>query len=173
MSLVFITGMPASGKTFWGRAWAAQHSWAFIDIDEEAENLAGVSIPQIFDSVGEAGFRDIESGLLVQAIAGAGRVNTIISTGGGAAAFGDNMDVMIRAGCVVYLKARTKTILQNLKSAATQVRPLLATYSEASLEELLEKRRTAYERAHIVVDAGKIGEATFAQIIKACTNRRL
>ncbi len=170
MSLVFLTGMPGAGKSFWGRNWAAQHHWAFSDLDDDVEALAGVSVSQIFASAGEEGFRAIESHVLGQTIKGAGAVNTIIATGGGTPAFGDNLDLMLQAGCVVYLKARSRTILNHLELSAGE-RPLLQSLSDEAIEALLESRRPFYERAHEVVEVERIGAGTFAQILQACTDR--
>ena len=172
MSLVFLTGMPGAGKTTLGRAWAQQHGWGFIDIDEEIEQFTGVAIHQVFDSVGEDGFRAIETHMLEQAITGSSRLNTVIATGGGTPCFGDNLAQMQAAGCVVYLKARLKTLMSHL-AGAKAVRPLLSELSIESLEALQDARSAFYEQATIIIPVEKAGEGTFAQIIEACTNRPL
>ena len=66
--IIFLIGMPAAGKTFWGRAWAEQNQFAFADLDETIVQFAGVTIPQIFASAGEDGFRAIERAVLEQHI---------------------------------------------------------------------------------------------------------
>ncbi len=170
MSLIFLVGMPGAGKTFWGKTWAAQHSWGFADLDEHVTQMVGYSIPQIFAASGEEGFRAIEAVVLEQTISGSKRANTIIATGGGTPVYGDNMDVMRTAGCVVHLTARIKTIQSHLRDSNTE-RPLLADLNESALEALRELRRSFYEQAHMQIEVERIGEGTFAQILKACTNR--
>lgn len=170
MSLVFLIGMPGAGKTFWGRTWAAQHGWGFADLDEHVEQMAGFSIPQIFAASGEDGFRAIEAVVLEETIKGCARINTIIATGGGTPVYGDNIDIMRAAGCVVYLKARIKTLLRHLRDGEDQ-RPLLEDISEEGLEAVRDYRGFFYELAHQQIEVERIGEGTFAQILEACTNR--
>jgi shikimate kinase len=169
-NLIFLVGMPGAGKSYWGRAWSEQHHWSFLDLDNQVEALADVSIPQIFASVGEEGFRAIEAHALVQSISGAGALNTIIATGGGTPMYGDNMELMLQSGCVAYLSARTKTLLSHLTGSHIN-RPLLAELSPEKLEALLEERIAFYQQAHYKVEVEKITESTFAQIQKACSNR--
>ncbi len=170
MSLVFLVGMPGAGKTFWGKTWAQQHGWGFADLDEHVEQMAGYSVPQIFAASGEEGFRAIEAVVLEQTIQGCGRTNTIIATGGGTPIYGDNMDVILAAGCVVHLAARIKTLQGHLRDSSTE-RPLLTELSGEALEALREERQPFYEQAHMQIEVERIGEGTFAQILKACTNR--
>lgn len=169
MALIFLIGMPGVGKTFWGRAWSAQHGWSFIDLDEQIETLAGVGIPQIFDAAGEEGFRAIESHVLAESIRGAGSVNTIIATGGGTPCDPDNLTLMKASGCIVHLKAKPRALLQQLKESR-QPRPLFQALSLEDLEALEAQRASVYAAAHLHVEAGKIHEGTFAQILKACSN---
>ena len=169
VNLIFLIGMPGVGKTFWGRTWAAQHGWSFIDLDEQIETLANVSIPEIFASAGEEGFRAIESHVLGESIRGAGRVNTIIATGGGTPCEADNLALMKASGCVVLLKARPQILLRQLR-ASRQPRPLLQALSLEELEALEAKRSESYAAAHLQLEAGKIHKGTFAQILEACSN---
>lgn len=170
MSLVFLIGMPGAGKTFWGKAWAEQHNWAFSDLDDHVVQMTGYSIPQIFKSAGEDGFRAIEAVVLEQTIKGAQRSNTIIATGGGTPIYEDNIEVMLAAGCVVFLNAETKTLIKHLHGSPEE-RPLLQQLSEEKLRTLETERRPFYTRAHQQLEVEKITEATFAQILKACSNR--
>jgi shikimate kinase len=171
MNLIFLIGMPGVGKSFWGRAWAAQHHWSFIDLDEQITELTGVGTPEIFASAGEEGFRAIESHVLAETVRGAGRVNTIIATGGGTPCAPENIALMKATGLVVLLKARPPMLLQRLKDSA-QARPLLRELSIKSLEALESQRADVYNEAHLHLEAGKVHEGTFAQILEACTNLR-
>jgi shikimate kinase len=169
-NLIFLIGMPGAGKTFWGRAWAEQHGWAFVDLDDHVVQMTGYSIPQIFKSAGEGGFRAIEAVVLEQTIKGSRKTNTIIATGGGTAIYEDNMEVMLAAGCVVFLSAATKTLTKHLQQSGEE-RPLLQELSEEKLEDLTKERLPFYARAHQQIEVEKITEATFAQILQACSNR--
>jgi shikimate kinase len=173
MNLLFLVGMPAVGKSHWGKTWAKQHDYEFTDIDDHIEIRAGLSIPDIFRSVGLEGFRTLEGYVLLDAIstARAGSGKAIIATGGGTPTHGDNMGIMLRSGCVVRLTANVNTILQHIDNS-NAIRPLLQNCDAASLERLREEREPYYSRAHISVAVENIRHDTFDQIINQCTNLR-
>ena len=50
-----------SGKTTVGQLLARQLAWRFEDLDARIEEHAGLSIPAIFERLGEPAFRQIES----------------------------------------------------------------------------------------------------------------
>ncbi|MBS1614994.1 MAG: shikimate kinase [Bacteroidetes bacterium] len=171
MNLLFLIGMPGVGKSFWGKVWARQHSWSFLDLDEQICAYAGRSISEIFASVGEEGFRLIESHVLEACIRGTGRVKTIVAVGGGCPCLPENLSLMQDAGCLIWLRAKTKTLLRQLRQSDEQ-RPLLGELSESVLEALEAERKIIYQAASIQIEVEKIHEDTFAQILKACTNLR-
>ena len=57
---VFLYGPPASGKSTLAKKIAAATGWQLFDLDAEIVRTAGRSIPEIFATEGEAGFRAIE-----------------------------------------------------------------------------------------------------------------
>ena len=85
---IYLIGLPGSGKTTLGKQVAKALNLTFIDMDEKIEQTEGKSISEIFSKEGEAYFRDIERAMLHQV---AQEENCIISTGGGAPCFFDNM----------------------------------------------------------------------------------
>jgi shikimate kinase len=173
MRLIFLIGMPGAGKSYWGRIWARSAGFDFADLDEHIEAQAGVTIPYIFQSMGEDGFRALEASVLLDTIADARGRDTVVATGGGTPVFDCNMDVMLRSGCVVYLTAEIGTLVRQLEGTELS-RPLLyhLDLNEDALAGMLEKRKVFYERAHVTVAVEKIGTDTFAQILEECTNRQ-
>ena len=79
-SLVLI-GMMGAGKSAIGRRIAARLGLEFIDADKEVEAAAGCSIQDIFDTYGEAAFRDVERRVIARQLA---EPVHVLSTGGGA-----------------------------------------------------------------------------------------
>lgn len=55
---IVLIGMPASGKSTVGKRLAETLHRELIDTDSEIVKFAGKTIPEIFGSVGETGFRD-------------------------------------------------------------------------------------------------------------------
>src|SRR5580698_6042220 len=58
---VVLVGMMGAGKSTIGRRLAARLRLPFLDADTEIEAAAGMSIPDIFETHGEAHFRDGEA----------------------------------------------------------------------------------------------------------------
>ena len=61
---IILVGMMGAGKSTIGKALAALMGTKFVDLDRELEERCGVSIPHIFETEGEAGFRCRETRLL-------------------------------------------------------------------------------------------------------------
>ena len=81
MAIVYLCGLPGSGKSTIGRLLAELRGQPFIDLDQLIEERAGMKIPAIFLELGEARFRDFETLALVQA---ASRGDSVLALGGGA-----------------------------------------------------------------------------------------
>lgn len=171
---VFLIGMPGVGKTHWGRLWAESYGRRFTDLDALVEVMEEATIPELFETRGERGFRDAEQRALHYLL---GRLEpvTLIACGGGTAAYEDNLERMLAAGLVVYLQAPAQRLAQQL-IASPKARPLVAAGRDvASLVPVVEKifalRQATYEQAHLTLDAEALTDASFAEILTACTNR--
>ncbi|MGB9522034.1 MAG: iron-containing alcohol dehydrogenase, partial [Anaerolineales bacterium] len=147
---LYLYGPPGSGKSTVGR-YVAQHTgFGFVDLDILIETLAGKSIPEIFESEGEVGFRRLEKTAL-------GKVtcchNQVVALGGGALLDNENRKAVENSGIVFCLQAETQTLARRLHNDETQ-RPLLAEDQQNKLEQLLLKRKEHYAsfRNQIVTD---------------------
>src|SRR5699024_6267176 len=76
-----LVGPPGAGKTTIGRKLARRRGVAVRDSDQLIEVRWGLSIPEIFASDGEAGFREIEQESVGEMLAG---FDGVLSLGGGA-----------------------------------------------------------------------------------------
>jgi shikimate kinase/3-dehydroquinate synthase len=140
---LFLVGFMAAGKTSVGRMLAARAGRRFIDLDDAIDLGGAASVAELV-SRDEPEFRRREAAALARVIDGAHDA-PIVATGGGAAAFGDNMDRMRAAGCVVALGVELRDAIR--RAASGGPRPLMA-----NAEELVRRRAAAYRRAHAVVD---------------------
>ena len=147
---LWLVGLMGAGKSAVGAALAARLGRAFADTDEKITRDAGQSIPEIFAAEGEEGFRSRERAA-IDALAGQ---PLVVALGGGAMAQPGMPERLAETGTVAYLRARVSTLLARVGSG--EGRPLLAGLDEdgrrAKLEDLLETRRPAYERAAWVVE---------------------
>ncbi len=141
LNLVLI-GLMGSGKTTLGRLVAQSLDFVFVDTDHLIVEAAGKSIPEIFASEGEAGFRQRESAALQSLV---GRQRHVIATGGGIVTQAVNLPILKQLGCVVWLSADTRVLHQ--RTAYGHDRPLLREADPAAkLRALAEERSTLYEQ---------------------------
>ena len=128
---IVLTGMPSCGKSTVGKRLADELGMQFIDTDEEIVKLAGKPIPQIFENLGESGFRDIES----QAIAlVAAKQNCIIATGGGAILREQNITALKGNGTIYFIDRPLEMLI------TTNDRPL-----SSNRDDLVKRYRERYD----------------------------
>ncbi len=153
MDPLFLIGFAAAGKSTVGRRLAERWGRRFADLDDVIAEEAGEPVPALV-ARDQARFRKIEAAALRNVIDDADRYadGPVIACGGGAAAFGNNLERMREAGLVVTLAIDAKTAVARAGDA--QTRPLLARPLR-SVVELAESRDPFYRRAHAIVDAGQ------------------
>jgi shikimate kinase len=118
---VFLIGFMGSGKTYWGKKWAASSNLRFFDIDDKVEREQEKTIAEIFAEDGEDHFRNLETNALRSF---ANQQNVIVATGGGTPCFNDNITWMNGNGSCIYLHSSPEKIFQRLTSE-TEKRPLI------------------------------------------------
>ena len=83
--------MPGCGKSSLAAFLGKETGVPVVDTDHEIEKLAGSSVSEIWNSIGENGFRALERSILFRTINGP---SSLVSTGGGLPCFFDNMALM-------------------------------------------------------------------------------
>ena len=167
---IFLIGPPGAGKTHWAQRWADAHNLRWVDTDARVEHDAGKSIADIWELQGQETFRTLEHAA-IRSLTEGDADKTIVSTGAGAPVWLDNMDKMMEAGCVVYLEADAALLAKRLEGEGG-ARPLLKIYGgEEGLAQLIAERAPIYGKAHITIQSADCTDATFSQILSACTSR--
>lgn len=141
---IFIVGMPACGKSTFGKKLAHRLKIKFYDLDKIIEKGEGKSINSIFEELGEKNFRELERFYLMGL---KNKKKSVISTGGGTPAYFDNMEWMNKHGISIYLDVKIEElIIRNTRNKA--FRPLFANNSDEEIKEkmynLLETREPFY-----------------------------
>ena len=141
-----------AGKTTVGKTLAQELNLPFYDLDWYIESRMRKTVKEIFDERGEEGFRLIEHNLLHEV---AEFEDVIISCGGGAPCFYDNIDYMNQKGDTVYLKATPEVLYGHLKMGKS-VRPLLQNKTSEEVEEFIKEqlqvREPFYSKAKYTLD---------------------
>lgn len=111
---IFLIGYKGSGKTTTGNFLAEKLSLPFIDLDRFIEENFGKTIPVLYEEVGEERFRVIEKDNLIDLINKFD--NCILATGGGTPRYGNNMDILLNSGYVIYIKVNDETLINRWKN---------------------------------------------------------
>ncbi|MGM0568154.1 MAG: shikimate kinase [Elusimicrobiota bacterium] len=145
---IVLTGMMATGKSSVGRNLAEILAMGYMDTDDLIEKDVGLSIPEIFEKLGEDEFRRLEK----KAVRCVSLLdNFVISTGGGVVKDSSNMDELEKNGVVVCLTASAEELYRRAKKASN--RPLLKVSRPLDkIKELMRKRNKYYSRCDLRVD---------------------
>ncbi len=162
-NICFI-GLPASGKTRIGFLLADFFGLRHSDLDLYIEGFTGSKIQEYWRAHGESGFRAMERLCLFRMFSGAPGV---VSLGGGTPAYFDNMDYILKYGFVVYLKIAPGLLINRFEGSE---RPLFAKEADKLevMNSLLERRKSYYERADLILDASENEHSIVERVSKYC-----
>lgn len=164
-----LVGLMGAGKTSVGKRLAAMLDAPFMDSDHEVEAAAGMSVADIFGTLGEAAFRDGERRVIARLLTGRPGV---LATGGGA--FVDARTRAEIAACAVSVWLRVDLDLLWSRVRDRPGRPLLQAADPRSVLADLERRRAPlYAEADVTIDSRRgAGHAATAEAIVAALRSR-
>ncbi|MEZ6034297.1 MAG: shikimate kinase [Planctomycetaceae bacterium] len=152
--VITLIGYRGSGKSSIAPRLARRLDWHWIDSDRVIEQQAGCSIRTIFESEGEAGFRQRESAVLEELLQ---QDRLVLASGGGAVLLEENRVRMKAAGPVVWLHTSIEGLTKRLSRdrAGGENRPSLTGRPIAEeVAEVMAIREPLYrECASIIVDS--------------------
>jgi len=147
---IWLTGLPAAGKSTLGPLVAARMGMRAVDLDREIERETGTTVRDLFTREGEDGFRRHEAGALARL---AEWPRAVIALGAGSLNAAASRDRVQRSGTLVLLQAPVEELNQRLGSLA---RPLLdaptAEGRRERLEALAKELAGWYQRAELSLD---------------------
>ena len=162
----FITGFMGSGKTYWGKLWSEKYGLKFYDLDEEIEKREGKSVTAIFEEKGEEAFRQMEKETLCTYMK---LDDFILSCGGGAPCFHNNMKRMNEHGITIYIKSTVQQLVDRLH-VEKETRPLIAGMDDEVLAQFIEaklaERQSCYHQAMYHLPAAYMSLDNFQKIIR-------
>ena len=155
------------GKSSLGRKLAKAGGMEFIDMDSIIEQREGASISDIFHYQGEEYFRDAERALIEELSTAEG--DMVISTGGGAPAWQNNMELMNSLGATIYLRRTAQQIASRLSPHGRQKRPKLRGLNDEELVAFMTtnmaEREPFYSKAKYCVDCAERSDAELIDYI--------
>ncbi len=133
---IYLIGMPGCGKSTIGKKLSEEINFSYVDLDKYIENKASKTIPQIFDSVGEDGFRLLEKEALLDFM---NKNSYVISCGGGIIKNISNKQLM--NGKVIYIDVDIEELKRRISNDKENIRPMFRT---KTVLELYKERYDKY-----------------------------
>jgi shikimate kinase len=160
-----LVGLMGAGKTTVGTVCAGKLGRGFVDTDALVETVTGATVPELFATIGEAGFRARERAALADAMASPEPL--VVACGGGAMVDPENRRVA-RGGVVVWLQASPAVLAERVERDGATSRPLIAGGpTVATLSRLADARAESYAAAaHATVSTeGRDADAVAAAVL--------
>ena len=150
VSNIILIGFMSCGKSSVGRHLAKESGMNLFDLDSMIVERAGMSIPDIFATVGEKAFRDLES--YVTSLISKYEAS-IFATGGGVVLRESNRKILKKSGMVIWLKTTPENVLKY--TSKDNNRPLLeGNKSLEKIQTMMAQREPVYaECAHYSINA--------------------
>ena len=145
---LYLVGFMGAGKSTTAAALGRRIGWRAEDIDSRIESREHRSVAAIFSNDGEPYFRTVERQVLRELLP---ERNVVVAAGGGTFVEPENRALMLADGAVAWLDIPLTCVIERIPRDGR--RPLAADL--AQLEQLYQRRRAAYEDAHVRIDASR------------------
>ena len=137
---IVLTGMPACGKSTIGKILAERLDREIIDIDRVIETKMKMPISKIFESRGEAYFRNLETEAVKEASKNCG---VVIATGGGAVLREENISALKQNGQIFFIDRDVEKLIP------TKSRP--TALNKEAIKKRYEERYEIYKATSDVI----------------------
>lgn len=159
---IYLAGFMACGKSTVGRLLADELGWHFADLDHDIEFEQKMKISDIFDTLGEEAFREMERAAVEKRVRSVERGRpTVLALGGGTFIREENFRLLYEHGVTIWIDCALE-IIQHRVSNSTH-RPLAR--DQERMRQLYDSRKTAYERAEYRVETTGDSAAVVKQIL--------
>jgi shikimate kinase len=166
---IALVGLMGAGKSSVGRRLAHALGLPFRDADEEVERAAGRSVAEIFETLGEAAFRDGERRVIARLLA---EPPHVLATGGGAFMNPQTRQLIMEEAISVWLKADIEVLARRV--SRKNDRPLLRGRDpKAVLTALAQERDPIYALADLAVESAESPHHLTVQAIIDALSARL
>ncbi len=160
---IALIGLRGAGKSTLGRKLAAALDRPFVELADEIAALAGMSLDQIFDLSGQAGYRRYERRALERVLER--HDHFVAATGGSLVSESGTYELLLGSCYTVWVKASPEEHMARV-IAQGDMRPMAGnTEAMNDLRTILTEREALYARADAVIDTSAVSpEAAFLQL---------
>jgi shikimate kinase len=164
-----LVGLMGAGKSSVGKRLAAFLGVPFVDSDAAIEEAAGMTIPEIFATLGEPAFRDGERRVIARLLA---ERPGVLATGGGAFVEPRTRAEIKAHGTSIWLRADLDLLWDRVRDRPG--RPLIQTPDPRGVLADLDRRRSPfYAEADVIVDSRRgVSHEVMARTIVAALAAR-
>ena len=149
METIYLAGFSGVGKSMVGKLLASRKELKFVDTDQKIEEKENKKIEEILSTYSDKDLRDIEKYVLQNNV----EQGMIVSVGTYIPKDEENRKLIKSTGRVIYLKAKSNTIYENLKEEYEKRPKIKDNFSVFTIKNKLEEMRPYYEElANFVVE---------------------
>ncbi len=160
---LYLVGFMAVGKTTVGRMLAEELGWHFEDLDDDIELQQQMKVSDIFDTLGEDAFRNMETAAIQKRVRSVERGRpTVLALGGGAFILDENFRMLNDHGVIIWIDCALEIIADRV--AESSHRPLARDKNR--MKFLWDQRREAYARADYRVETHGDSHKVVKEILK-------
>ncbi len=152
---VALVGLRGAGKSTVGRALARRLGFEFVELDRRVEELAGMTLAEIFELRGEGHYRQLEHEALRALL---GKPSPVVLAAGGSLPTAPEAWRLLRDRAVtVWLRASPRVHLERVR-AQGDLRPMRGRPDAlGELEAILAEREPLYGQAEVALDTEDLG----------------
>jgi XRE family transcriptional regulator, aerobic/anaerobic benzoate catabolism transcriptional regulator len=152
---VGLLGLRGAGKTTVGKKLAAKLTIPFWELDERIEDIAGLSLSEIFALHGETYYRRLETQALTEVLSRS--QFAVIALPGGIVNNPEAFNLTKQHCLTIWLKARPEDHMQRVLAQGDR-RPIAnRPNAMAELRTILAAREPLYQQANITIDTSSLG----------------
>ncbi len=169
MKNIVLVGFMGTGKTVVARKLADDMGKKYVSTDQLIEMREKKAIRDIFREEGEPYFRKVEKEIVKEV---SEKKDQVVDAGGGIVLDTENVENLKRSGIMICLWADPPAIYERTKKQPAK-RPLLNVDDPRKrIRELVEHRRSFYEKADHHVDTTDLDVAGVVEQIKRIINEK-
>ena len=166
---IVLLGMMGSGKSTIGGLLAKKLNSVLIDIDKKIEKMQNLKISEIFETKGEAYFRELEFNVTLQSL---DDDNNIISLGGGAFMNKELRKVLKQKSSTFWLHWNADTLIKRIKN--NDKRPIIKGLNNFEIKKLINERNKIYYFSDFKIICESLKKTEIVdKIIKKCKKNEI